>query len=174
MAKPVSFFIGIDIGKNGAVVVQSKSGNVDVHRMPLDEDGEFDYEEFCTLLMKYGRSNSRVLFEDIGSIYGVGKTSYGVLMKQAGAVEMACVALSIPYKKVRPRKWQEEMFKDIPEILQPGTKKRDTKAMALVAARDIFPSMNLNFGGRAKLPHDGLVDALLMSEYLMRGINGPC
>lgn len=167
MGKPVTFFIGIDIGKNGAIVVQGRSGNVDTHKMPLDKKGDLDYWGLCKILRSYGKSNSRILFEDIGSIYGVGKTSYGVLMKQAGAVEMACVALSIPYEKVKPRKWQEAIFEEKDEVWD--GKKRDTKASATNSARRIFPNHSLHFGGKAVKAHDGLVDALLMSEYLKGG-----
>jgi hypothetical protein len=84
---------------------------------------------------------------------------------QAGSVEMACIALSIPFIKVPPKQWQKEMFVGVAEIKKSGKKTRDTKAMALIAAKRLFPKLKLTFGSVAKVPHDGLVDALLMSQY---------
>jgi hypothetical protein len=45
---------------------------------------------------------------------------------------------------------------------------KDTKAMALMAVKRLFPNQKLTFGERATVPHDGLVDALLMAEYSRR------
>ena len=57
------------------------------------------------------------------------------------------------------------MFTGVEEITVTGKSTRDTKAMALVAAKRLFPDAKLTFGDKATKPHDGLVDALLMSEY---------
>jgi hypothetical protein len=80
---------------------------------------------------------------------------------------MACIALSIPYVKIPAKTWQAKMFIGVEEItkVSKGKKKRDTKAMALIAIRRLFPKLKLTFGERAVKPHDGLIDAVLMSEF---------
>ena len=55
------------------------------------------------------------------------------------------------------------------KIFKTGSKtKVDTKAMALMAAKRLFPKVNLIMTERSTTPHDGLVDALLMAEYARR------
>ena len=66
------------------------------------------------------------------------------------------------------KQWQKEMFLGVEEITITGKSTRDTKAMALVAIKRIFPNLELTFGVKAKKPHDGLVDAVLMAEYARR------
>jgi hypothetical protein len=43
--------------------------------------------------------------------------------------------------------------------------KRDTKAMALIACKRIFPDIDLTLTSRANKPHDGYIDAILMAEW---------
>ena len=84
---------------------------------------------------------------------------------QSGAVEMMAIALRIPYTKIPAKQWQKEMFTGVEEITITGKTSRDTKAMALVAAKRLFPGRDFTFTERSTKPHDGYVDALLMSEY---------
>jgi len=57
------------------------------------------------------------------------------------------------------------MFTGVEEITITGKSTRDTKAMALVAAKRLFPGRDFKLTDRSTKPHDGMVDALLMSEY---------
>lgn len=176
------FHIGIDLGKSGAIVVQ-KWHNVfggetlvddelitQTYPMPLIGK-EIDYLELYKLLEPYEGGNGMVLFEKIVP-FGV-KTAMFSLGQQSGAVEMACVALSIPFTKIPPQTWQKEMFTGVDQMTRAskttksGTS-RDTKSMALVAVKRLFPTIKLTFGERARVPDEGLVDALLMSEYAKR------
>ena len=163
------FHIGIDLGKQGAFAIQ-ENNIVVCHKMPLIGK-EIDLNEIYTLLTPFEGGNGMVVFEKIVP-FGV-KTAMFSLGLQAGAIEMACVALAIPYTKVPPQTWQKEMFTGVDQLTKISTTtksgvSRDTKSMALVAAKRLFPKQVLIFGNRATVPHDGLVDALLMSEYAKR------
>ena len=78
------------------------------------------------------------------------------------------IPLGIPYIKVPAKEWQKEMFKGVDEITKPGKTSRDTKAMALVAIKRLFPELKLTFNDRSTKPHDGLIDAVLIAEYSKR------
>jgi len=83
---------------------------------------------------------------------------------------MACIALSIPYMKVPPKTWQKELFIGIPEISKSNNKtksgeSRDTKAMALMAAKQLYPTVDIPIAVGTKKEHDGAVDALLICDY---------
>jgi hypothetical protein len=83
----------------------------------------------------------------------------------------ACVSAleitGVSWEFVQPKKWQKEIFEGMNEIK--NTKgKRDTKKMALMACQRMYPDVDLTPTERAKKPHDGIVDALLIAEYLRR------
>jgi len=158
------FTIGIDIGKNGAICIQEKDKEISNIKMPMIKT-ELDYQSLYDILTPYEGGNGLVIFEKLGVIFGTSKQTAFSMGHQAGAVEMACIALSIPFIKVPPKQWQKEMFIGVAEIKKSSKNTRDTKAMALIAAKRLFPKLKLTFGSVAKVPHDGLVDALLMSQY---------
>ena len=159
------FFIGIDIGKQGAVAIWDGENYIR-HKMPMIKK-EVDWHRLHYLLQSYEGFNGMVVFEKLGVIFGSSKKTAFSMGQQMGAIEMLCVALSMPYTMVPAKTWQAEMFQGVSEIKKTGTSKRDTKAMALVACKRLLPEVDLLFG-IAKKPHDGLVDSLLMAEYAKR------
>lgn len=172
------FVIGLDIGKQGAICIQEKVNGIDVNiktfKMPMIKT-ELDYLALYQLLEPYEAGNGLVVFERLGVIFGSSKQVAWSMGHQSGAVEMACVALSIPFMKIPAKEWQKAMFTGVDEITKPasnlsktGKPSRDTKAMALVACKRLFPKLKLTFGDRAEKPHDGLIDAVLISEYAKR------
>lgn len=165
-----SFHIGIDLGKQGAIVIQDKHKLIQKYKMPLIGK-EIDLNEIYSILTPYEGGNGMLVFEKIVP-FGV-KTAMFSLGEQSGALEMACVALAIPYTKIPPQTWQKEMFTGVTVVNKKSatTKSgvsKDTKSMALIAAKRLFPQSSLKFGERTTVPHDGLVDALLLSEYAKR------
>lgn len=166
------FNIGIDIGKKGAIVVLPESKAVqnalEPLVMPLVGD-QVDFHQLYRILRRYEGTDCHVIFEKLGVIFGTGKSTAFSMGYQAGALEMACIALRLPYTKVPAKQWQKEMFQGVDEITKKGKSSRDTKAMALIAANRLFPDYKLTVG-RATTPHDGVVDALLMAEYCKRKI----
>jgi len=166
-------YVGIDIGKNGAIAIlepNNKIATVTTFPMPTIKN-EIDYKELSDMIrdLRVGfNCNVHITFEKLGVIFGSGKSTAFSMGYQSGAVEMACIAQSLSYTKVRAVDWQKQMFVGVNEILKTGSSKRDTKAMALFAVKRIFPNLELTFGARAKKPHDGLVDAVLIAEYSRR------
>jgi len=136
--------------------------------MPLIGD-QLDYHEVYRLLKSYENTDCHVIFEKLGVIFGTGKSTAFSMGHQSGAIEMACVALNLPYTKVPAKQWQKEMFQGVEEITKPGKSSRDTKAMALIAAKRLYPDYRLTIR-KSTTPHDGVVDALLMADYCKRKI----
>jgi len=163
-----SFTIGIDIGKKGYICIND-NGHYTFHRMPLIKN-ELDYSKIHKILEPYEGGNGLVTFEKLGVIFGSSKAVAFSMGYQAGAIEMACIALSIPYMKVPPKTWQKELFIGIPEISKSNNKtksgeSRDTKAMALMAAKQLYPTVDIPIAVGTKKEHDGAVDALLICDY---------
>lgn len=165
------FNIGIDIGKKGAIVVLAKqpwTNAIDPIPMPMIGD-QVDYHQVFEILSRYKGTDCHVIFEKLGVIFGTGKSTAFSMGYQSGAIEMACISLGLSYTKVPAKQWQKEMFQGVEEITKQGKSSRDTKAMALIAAKRLFPDYRLTIG-RATTPHDGVVDALLMADYCKRKI----
>lgn len=170
-----TLYIGIDPGKNGYICINYK-GAIEFKRIPLIGK-EYDVRELSEVFGTIKSLSETVTFtycvvEDVHAVFGsaAGATfefGYGV-----GLLEMGLVANKIPFTKVAPKKWQKEMFEGIPEQKKPSstgkTMKTDTKLMALQAAKRLFPDIDLRDTERAKKPHDGKVDALLICEYANR------
>lgn len=166
-----SFYIGIDIGLNGAISIEHK-GVLTTHKMPLIGT-EIDYHKLHEILEPFEGGNGIVVFEKLGQIFNTSKATAFSMGYQAGAVEMACIARSIPYIKITAKEWQKEMFTGVDNIvkkskLSKSGETRDTKAMALIAIKRLLPNLKLTFGDRATKPHDGLIDSVLMVEYAKR------
>ena len=162
-------YIGIDIGKSGAYYILGEDGSeIDRGPVPMIKK-EVDYHALNVLLQPYDMFNGMVVFEKLGVIFGSSKKTAFSMGYQAGAIEMCCIANNLIYTMAPAKKWQEHMFQGQTKIFKKGIKgPLNTKAMALIAAKRLFPKTNLLMTERSTVPHDGLVDALLMAEYARR------
>ena len=166
--------IAIDIGKKGAIaIIRPDLEEDEFHPMPMIKD-EVDYVELESILSLVGNldNNTVVIFEKLGVIFGTSKKTAFSMGHQSGAIEMACIALNLPFHKVPAKAWQKEMFANTSIVTKKSKSGKstvtDTKATALIVCKQLFPGLKLTFGDRATKPHDGLVDALLMGEYAKR------
>lgn len=161
-------YIGIDIGKKGGIFIQSPNIKGLSMKMPIISD-EVDHHAVNNILKPFNPETTLVIFERLGPIYGSSKTTAFSMGYQSGALEGICISLNLPYVKVIPKVWQKEMFFGVEELtrVKNGKEVRDTKSMALIAAKRLFPNQDLIFG-RATNPNDGVVDAILISEYAKR------
>lgn len=162
-------YVGIDIGKMGSIAVIDEENKIHTYKMPMIKT-ELDYHGltilFDGLAARY--PNIHISFEKLGVIFGSGKNVAWSMGEQSGAIEMMCICSGNSYTKVRAVDWQKEMFQGVDAILKPNSTKKDTKAMALIAIKRLYPHLKLTFGDRAEKPHDGLIDAVLIATYCKR------
>jgi len=163
-------YIGIDIGKRGAICILGEDGEeVARAKMPMIKE-VVDWHTLDRMLEVHEMFNGMVVFEKLGVIFGSSKKTAFSMGEQYGAVRMCCISNSLIYTEVQAKKWQAEMFDGQEKIYKTGSKSKiDTKAMALMAVRRLFPNMeDLTLSEKAEVPHDGFIDALLMAEYARR------
>ena len=156
-------YLGIDIGLSGAFALIHEGDPTGV-KMPVTAK-KIDAYDILKLVDDYNPDH--VVFEDLGVIFGSSKKTALSMGYQSGVIEAACICSGIPYTKVKAKQWQKDMFTGVPEAKKSGGG-RDTKAMALVACKRIFPGLELTLTDRATKPHDGYVDAILMAEWARR------
>lgn len=171
------YSIGIDIGANGGIVIQDIENN-DIETFVIPKIGnQIDTHSISEILKPFLLEKSMVAFEDLNAIH---RASAGATFKfgfNAGVIEGIVIALGLPYRKVHAKVWQKEAFAGIKEIRKPSTinkkgvevkGKLDTKAMALISAKRLYPNLSLTATKRSKKDHDGIVDALLISWWVIQ------
>jgi hypothetical protein len=92
-----------------------------------------------------------------------GLTSTFTTGRNYGLLEGICVGLGLKYELIHPLTWQ-------PSLLPAG--RGDTKGRALLAAKALFPNLDLRANERCRVPHEGVVDGLLVAEFGRRRLGG--
>jgi len=175
-------YIGIDPGRDGAIVALNQSGII-VHKgvMPFDEHlNNFDFLSLCKLIkgIKDDHDSVFVITEKLSPIFGASAhNTFKLGMAYQCAID-AVKALKLGYMDIKPTVWTKLMWKGLHEIRKPETTRKnkdgttskvkgrmDSKAMSLQAVKKYFPSEDLKKSSRCKNFHDGIVDALLLAEY---------
>lgn len=150
-------YIGVDPGKKGGLCVMSKDGGI-VELLRLGDD--FVVAE---LLRRYSqtmdRVNSKCFVEQVGAMPGQGVTSMFTFGQGFGFLLGVLCALKIPYSTVTPHRWQKKMHTGIP-----GKGTLDAKKRSLLVVRQNYPDAEIVPQG-CRVPHDGLVDAILIADY---------
>lgn len=167
--------VGIDIGANGAIALFTDNS---LSYMKLPKTGnEINISEVVDFILQYDTGDCHVVIEDLHSVFGSSAKSNFQFGVNNGLIIGMLQVLRIPFTKIAPKKWQKEMWEGIRPIeINTGKKKKDgtpkykidTKATSLIAAKRLFPKENFLPSDRSKVPHDGIVDAVLMAEYCRR------
>lgn len=153
--------IGIDPGLNGGLCFLSDSGR-DIQIFPMPKiDKLLDLNELYRIIT----SNifQRAFLESAGSRPGQSCVSTFKFGRVFGNVEGILAVLQIPFTLVTPRVWTKEMHE--------GISGDDPKKKSLIAVGRLFPGIDLRGTEKSRVPHDGMVDALLIAEYGRRTMN---
>jgi crossover junction endodeoxyribonuclease RuvC len=144
---------GIDPGLNGAIAFM-EGDEITTHVMPTIENS-IDIHALCELLIE--RKVTLCVLEKVGAMPKQGVTSMFNFGKTCGLIEGALAAYRIPYQLVAPQTWQKLLLKDVKGV--------EPKARALMACKRLYPSLNLLATARSRVPHDGIVDSVLIAKY---------
>ena len=155
---------GIDPGKDGAIVIIEPDGVVRTYKFPrigLDIDERKLWQIFLTIPL-----DAVGTIELVHSIFGTSAKSNFEFGGTYFMLRMALAARGLSFRAIPPKEWQKKFFVGMTDI-KDAKGKRDTKAMALRVATDLFPNVSLINPDkpRAYTPDAGIVDALLLAEY---------
>lgn len=150
----MSFYIGIDVGKKGALAVLKDKKVERVVKMPDSlRDVYSFFADVVTVAKKSGCTPVAVL-EKVGPMPKQGVTSMFTFGEGFGALKMAAVASGCKLVLVRPQEWKKSILN--------GTDK--SKDAAIRTCEFHFPEVSLVLPGCRK-PHDGMAEAVLIAEY---------
>lgn len=156
-------YIGIDVGKTGGLCAMNEIGEIiEMIQTPVISK-EYDVREIVNFIKKHNPKHIGI--EDVHAIFGSSaKTTFqfgfgkGLLI---GIVE----SIGIPYTLVTPKDWQKIAWQGISPVKN-SKGKNDTKKISLIAAKRLFPGEKFLATQRCSTPHDGMIDATLISYYL--------
>jgi len=167
----VANYMGIDPGKSGFITIISGE---EYFFSPIPLIGKYlDVHELNEILAQISKlPNLHCVMEDVHAKFGSSAKatfSFGFI---CGVTEALIMSNKIPLTKIQPKEWQKEIWKGIPiqkKASSTGkTMVNDTKLMSLMAAKRLFPDVDLKANNRCKIPHDGKVDSLLIAEFCRR------
>lgn len=113
----MTFILGIDPGKFGALAAICPLGGIEIFDCPLlqtqvnkKRKDVLNFAELCALLKPYARVAVAAI-EDVNS-FGMGRQSAFRFGVNVGAWSAACAAFDIPLVKVRPQQWKHDLELD--------------------------------------------------------------
>ena len=161
-------FIGVDPGLGGGVVIMRSEG-IETAIMPtniIEKSGKnkkiIDHKGLKEIfeVFKSVTCFATIEKQQAMSKYGI-KQGVGAMVTLGigyGALLQVLTDFGIPFEVVRAQVWQKEY----------GIANGDTKAQALEVCQDLFPKLNLLATKKSRVPHKGIVDAVLIMEYGIR------
>ena len=155
----VNYYIGIDNGVNGGIVILNKDQKViSKHVMPVlgKTKKEYDIGTIRHLLDRYN-DNSFAVLEKAQPQFRDGKkqafkTGFGY-----GVMQALLIALNIPHQIVAPKTWQKKVFE--------GLQSDDTKTASIMFCKRKWPSEDWTPTERSQKCHDGMTDGACMAYY---------
>lgn len=155
-------YLGIDVGLNGGFALLLPEGEFILRTVP---DSLEEIDGVLMELMDYAEGQATVCIEDVHAIYGSAAKATFKFGWIKGVKESLVMSYFGNYELVQPKNWQRVVW--LPEdVVLKDNGRKDTKATSINAAQRLWPNQDFRKSTRAKKPHDGLVDAALMAEYL--------
>lgn len=163
MGKLSKTIVGIDLGKQGALVCLHNGKIIDKIVMPLIADEDVDVNVVLKFIQLAGK-DCHVIMERFGGFFGYDKKSVASLSRQSGFIETTLLLNNIAHTRVMPQVWQKVMFADTKVFHKPNGHK-DTKKMALLTINRLMPKETFLATARSSVPHNGMVDAALLALF---------
>lgn len=155
--------LGIDPGLQGALAVIDQSSGVLLRAIKMPDDARWLHHWLKALKADF--QSLQVALEKAFGCAVVGDRrqsastmfSYG---RHFGHIEAVLFAAGLTPHLIHSRTWTSEFHK--------GVEGPTSKVKSLIVARQIWPFQDFTLSKRAKKPHEGLVDAMLIAEFLRR------
>lgn len=152
--------LGVDPGREGALALIGET----VKTVPLKIlDGRLDLHWLAAWL-RFHPEIKMVGLEEVHAVFGSSAGATFSFGWGLGAIQGVLSTLHLPYRLIPPKVWQ----KTLGITHEPKTPPKLRKEKNLAVCKKLFPAVNLLATERSKVPHMGIVDALLISEYTRR------
>lgn len=158
----MEFIVGIDPGLKGAIVVM----NVTKHVVPNGAVTELmvmpnNLIKLVDMLEVYNRDGNKIRMVYIEKAQAMPKQGVSSMFKYGmgyGELLGILYALRLPHGLVHPRVWCKTMHAGL-------SAKASAKERSKEAVKRLFPDVNTLATSRSTKPHEGIIDALLITEF---------
>ena len=166
-------FVGIDPGKDGAVVAIDETGIVrdvaltkELFTVPIGKGSKREYDatamgDYLTKLHAT-QGVKLVAIEKQQARPGQGRTSLCALGVGYGLWLGVVGTLGIPFSVVHPSTWQKDVLRDVPGV---------GKGRAILLCKQRLPDLELA-PGRKKKSHDGIADTACLAMWGFKSMLG--
>jgi Holliday junction resolvasome RuvABC endonuclease subunit len=104
-------YIGIDPGSSSgciAIIFLNEKGNIcDTQTIEFKDNTTKEWFEELQMIARSYKGECMAILEKVHGMPSMGVTSVSVFMKNVGHIEMALLALEIPFKEVTPQSWMK-------------------------------------------------------------------
>lgn len=149
-------WIGVDIGKSGAMVSLDESGNVEV--IPFDE------ESYRDALDRWKDDSVTAACENVHSMPKQGVSSSFTFGQNFGWILGLFYAYRISVNLVSPMAWKKHFGVQLGK----NASKAEKKSKTISVMKQLFPSVSLKRTERSKVDDDNIADALALAEFCRR------
>ncbi len=154
--------LGIDPGKdgyvscieNGTVKLGVPTPTIKISKKGSKQD--YDIASMRNILTYYP-SLDLVVLEKQRAMIGQGVTSTFSTGRGYGLWEGLIVGLGYRYIIVTPQTWHKQLLRDMPGD--------DPKAKSILAAKRLFPGVDMRKNDKCRVDHDGKTDSLLLAWF---------
>jgi hypothetical protein len=102
------YYVGIDVGVSGAIVVLDEEGRiVSVHKMPVDDEGLINSQALNIIFNSYNDKNCMCVIEKVGGRFGDSAFSAFNFGFSCGVTHSVLVESGIMFTYARPKEWQK-------------------------------------------------------------------
>jgi len=151
------YHIGIDPGKSGGLCVLSSNDLKFCDMTPMP-DGVHQLAAWLLRARKYDK-DMHAWVEKAQTMPKQGIVSAFNYGKHFGEILAILALLEIPYSLVAPTRWTSVMHRNC------GVPSSDPKRKSRVIAQRLYPSESFLATDRSKIPHEGMVDAILIARW---------
>jgi crossover junction endodeoxyribonuclease RuvC len=181
----MTYFIGIDPGKGGAVGILDENSNPSVFDTPTYKNKKtgkdvYDLPAMAQILRPYAGKDVKIVLEAVHSMPGQGVSSSFNFGEGLGIWKGIIAAFAFKVNMTTPQTWKKTSFPELivtldikdnkpktpKEKKELGKLRRDAKANAKAKAREVakklFPALSDQF---KTVNSDGRAEALLIAVY---------
>ena len=154
---------GIDPGLSGGLVLLSQKGKIKGKWVMPTSENTLDLSSLSQIFQEIKTSSAEfggvfAYLELVHSMPKQGVASSFKFGRTFGVLEGMLTAFGIPFMLVTPQKWCKAMHEGVEKL-------EDPKKRSVIAAGRLFPNIDLRATERSRVPHSGMLDALLIAEW---------
>jgi hypothetical protein len=155
--------LGVDPGIRGGLAVLYPDG-LTIEPMPRTADGDMDLGALSRILGYYAPEITRAYVEMATMRAGNAMQSTFKVARNFGRIEAVLHLLNIRFEIVHSTTWSAAYPHGVTEK-DPAKRSKLIKRRRADIAAQLYPGISLTQNEKSTVPHDGMVDALLIADY---------